>query len=161
MMMQCSAVERLVLDSSALIEGFVPPANYEIYIPPGVAEEVRDKSLDFTLLKIVSPSRYNNKLAVKAAKETGDFPSLSNVDIEVIALALQLNAKIVTDDYAIQNVASHLRLDFEGVHQEKIKEKRKWKWRCTSCGRYFNHYYEQCPVCGGELKRVKDSGKKL
>jgi UPF0271 protein len=154
-------VERLVLDSSALIEGFVIPNNFEVYVPPGVAEEVRDKSIDFNLIKIVAPSRYNTKLAVKAAKETGDFPVLSNIDIQIIALALQLNAKIITDDYAIQNVASHLGLEFEGLHQEKIKEQVKWKWKCTSCGRYFNKYYEQCPVCGGKLKRVRISAKKL
>ncbi len=153
-------MKRYVLDSSAIIEGFVPPGDVELYIPPGVEEEVRDRALNFHLYRVVSPSRYNTKLVVKAAKETGDFPSLSNVDMEVLALALQLNATVVTDDYAIQNVAAHLGLEFQGLHQRGIEEVRRWKWRCTSCGRYYNHYYEECPVCGGELKRVRRSGRK-
>ena len=152
-------MKRYVLDSSALIEGFVPPGDVEIYITPGVEKEVRDKGINFHILKVVSPSRYNTKLVVKAAKETGDFPVLSDVDVELLALALQMNAKIITDDYAIQNVAAHLGLEFEGLHQKGIKEMRKWKWRCTSCGRYYDKYYEQCPVCGGKLKRVRKSGK--
>jgi len=154
-------VKRYVIDSSALIEGFIPPGDAEVYIPPGVEKEVHKKGVELAMLKVVSPSRYNTKLVVKAAKETGDFHSLSNVDIEILALALQMNAIIITDDYAIQNVAAHLGLEFEGLHQKKIKEKRKWKWRCTSCGRYYNEYHEVCPVCGGKLKRVTQRAKKL
>lgn len=154
-------MKRYVLDSSALIEGFVPPGDAEIYVPPGVEEEVHRRNANFSLIKVVSPSRYNTKLVVKGAKETGDFHSLSNVDMEILALALQLNAIIITDDYAIQNVAAHLGLEFQSLHQEGIKELRRWKWRCTSCGRYFNKYYPECPVCGGKLKRVPKRAKKL
>lgn len=154
-------MKRYVIDSSAIIEGFVLPGDAEIYTTPGVEEEVRDKALDFHMIKVVQPSRYNTKLVVKAAKETGDFPSLSNVDIELLALALQMNATIVSDDYSIQNVAAHLGLEFEGIHQEPIKEMRRWIWRCTSCGRYFNRHYDECPICGGELKRVRRAGKRL
>ena len=153
--------KRIVLDSSALIEGFEIPGDAEVYITPGVDEEVREKGAYFPLIKIVSPSRYNTKLVVKAAKETGDFPSLSYVDVEVLALALQLDAMLITDDYAIQNVASHLGLEFQGVHQEEIREKRRWKWRCASCRRYFSKHYEACPVCGGELRRVSKSRKRI
>ncbi len=152
-------VRKLVLDSSAILEGFAVPGDSEVYVPPGVAEEVKSKSYDFSLVKIVTPSRYNTKLVVKAAKETGDFPSLSNVDVEVLALALQVDGEIVSDDYAIQNVASHLGLKFHPLHQDGIREVRRWKWRCTSCGRYYGKHYPVCPVCGGELKRVRKSGK--
>ncbi len=154
-------MKRYVLDSSAIIEGFIPPGDAEIYITPGVESEVKKKGLDFSIYRVVSPSRYNTKLVVKAAKETGDFPVLSAVDMELLALALQLDATIITDDYAIQNVAAHLKLDFQGLHQDGIKEMRKWKWKCTSCGRYFNKHYDVCPVCGGELKRVRARGKRL
>ncbi|AGB04791.1 putative nucleic acid-binding protein with PIN domain and Zn ribbon [Aciduliprofundum sp. MAR08-339] len=153
-------MKRYVIDSSALIEGFIPPGDVEIYTTPGVESEVKSKGVYFPIIKVVSPSRYNTKLAVKAAKETGDFHSLSNVDIELIALALQLNATLITDDYAMQNVASHLNLEFMGIHQDEIKEIRRWKWRCTSCGRYYSKYYSSCPVCGGELNRVRKSGKR-
>ena len=53
-------------------------------------------------------------VAAKAsASKAGDFHKLSEADMQLLSLALQLKAegytpKIVTDDYSIQNVAKQL-----------------------------------------------------
>ena len=41
------------------------------------------------------------------AEATGDFARLSDVDIDVLALALEVEAVLVTDDYRLQNCYKH------------------------------------------------------
>ena len=143
-----------VLDSSAIISGVkIPPE--EVVIPSSVEGEVKDKPVDFLLYRIVNPERRYVKRVISIAKKTGDYGVLSSTDIDVLALALQENAIIITDDYAIQNVASHLRIEFETAEMRGIREKRRWIWRCESCGRYYSKKYPVCPICGGRLRRVK------
>ncbi len=143
-----------VLDSSGIISGVkIPPE--EVIIPSSVEVEVKDKPPEFLLYRIMEPDAQYVKKVIRIARRTGDYEVLSSTDVDVLALALQENATIITDDYAIQNVASHLGIKFETAEMIGIKEKRKWKWRCESCGRYYSKKYESCPVCGGKLRRVK------
>ncbi len=143
-----------VLDSSAIISGVkIPPE--EVVIPPSVITEVKDMPIDSILYHLAEPEEQHVKRVISVAKKTGDYNVLSSTDIDVLALALQENAIIITDDYAIQNVASHLRIEFETAEMRGIREKRRWIWRCESCGRYYSKKYESCPVCGGRLRRVK------
>ncbi len=146
---------KYVLDSSVVVEGFIAPSDWEILITPGVDKELKKKGCQIPLARILAPEPKYVERVKEIAKRTGDLEVLSPVDVEVIALALQENATILTDDYAIQNVASHLGVKWVGVHQSGITEKRKWKWRCESCGRYYSKYYPSCPVCGGKLRRVR------
>ncbi len=143
-----------VLDSSAIIAGIKPPP-HEVIVPPSVLHEIKNLPPDIGLYYVIEPDREFIEEVVKIAKRTGDYEVLSPVDIDVIALALQENATIITDDYAIQNVAAHLGLKFESGEMRGIREKRKWKWRCESCGRYYSKFHETCPVCGGRLRRVR------
>ena len=147
-----------VLDSSAIISGLKFPPE-EVIIPRGVLDEIKDKTVEFEIYRILDVDKKYVEKVKKTARDTGDFEVLSSVDFEVLALALQEKAIIVTDDYAIQNVASHMGIRYQSAQMQEIKEARKWKWRCTSCGRYFRRYYDVCPVCGGKLKRVKSKGR--
>ena len=143
-----------VLDSSAIISGVkVPPE--EVVIPFSIEKEVKDKPPDFLLYRVADPDERYVKKIISIAKRTGDYEVLSFTDIDVLALALQKNATIITDDYAIQNIALYLGIKFETAEMVGIKEKRRWKWRCESCGRYYSKKYESCPICGGKLRRVK------
>ncbi len=144
-----------VLDSSAIISGIVLPPD-SVLIPQAVAEEVKFKTADMLGYVIKEPNKEHIEIIEKESKKTGDFEVLSKTDIEVLALALQEHAILVTDDYAMQNVAKELGIQFETAEMHGIKERRKWKWRCASCGRYYRKYYKECPVCGGELRRVKE-----
>ena len=42
-------------------------------------------------------------MAKECAAQSGDLPRLSDVDLDVLALALGLNIPLVTDDYRLQN----------------------------------------------------------
>ena len=144
-----------VLDASALLAGIQIPPEMGI-ITYSVWEEVHHRSPDMVMYHIISPTPEYLQKVKKVADKTGDINVLSQTDIELLAVAVQEKAILITDDYAMQNVASVLGVEWKTASGEGIHEVRRWKWRCESCGRYFRKHYEQCPVCGGRLRRVKD-----
>ena len=62
--------------------------------------------------------------ARRAAGETGDREELSETDVRLLAAAFELDARLVTDDYAMQNVADRLDVRTRTVGQEGIEERR-------------------------------------
>jgi UPF0271 protein len=89
----------------------------------------------------------------RAARETGDAGELSETDIRLVSAAFELDAPLVTDDYAMQNVAEKLGVDVEVIAREGIDEERDWLFQCGGCGREFDEHHDRCPICGSELTR--------
>ncbi len=155
-------MKKYVLDTSAILNFFLEG---EIYCPPEVWKEVRKYrnslgkvyySFYKLKLKIMRPSQESIKKVEEAAKSTGDIYRLSETDKKVIALALDLEAIVVTNDTSIQNICEVLGIPYLEFGGKRIKKVFRWRLRCTSCGRYFDKYYPECPYCGGKLKTVLD-----
>ncbi|WP_245619192.1 NOB1 family endonuclease [Methanogenium cariaci] len=91
------------------------------------------------------------------ARKSGDLTVLSETDTGILALAVELNAAVMTDDFAVQNTAQRLEIPVIPILQRRAK-KRTWKYRCTGCGRFWSAPGE-CQICGAEILRAK-SGKK-
>ncbi|NPA74897.1 MAG: DNA-binding protein [Euryarchaeota archaeon] len=144
-----------VLDSSAIIAGINVPPEQGITVQ-GVVEEVHMHSSHMILYSVLVPEKNWIEKVKITAKKTGDLEVLSATDIALLALAAQEHAILITDDYAMQNVAKAMGIEYISAQMRGIKEKRKWKWRCASCGRYYRKKYDECPVCGGRLRRVRE-----
>jgi UPF0271 protein len=93
----------------------------------------------------------------RAAENTGDGAVLSDTDVSLLAAAFELDATLVTDDYAMQNVASRLDVNAEVIAQDGIAEERDWSFQCQGCGREFDENKERCPICGSDLSRKNPS----
>ena len=108
--------------------------------------------LETNKLKIRDSDKESTEAAIKAAKDTGDFPQLSRQDISIIALCIEMNGEIITDDFAISNVAKNLRLKVSPIMTQGIKDVGKWVHYCPGCR--TNHTNgKECPMCGTPLKR--------
>ncbi len=81
-----------------------------------------------------SPTAGGLDRARAAATETGDLSGLSTVDIEILAIALEHNVELVTDDYRLQNICTHLSPPWSGVIQDGIRETWSWVLKCPGCG---------------------------
>jgi UPF0271 protein len=111
-------------------------------------------------IKIRAPSEdFWNKVKASASK-VGDSFFLSETDMQILALALELKAngaipQIVTDDYSIQNVATQLGIDFLALATFGIRRLLEWIRYCPACHREYpaNCTSTECQVCGTELKR--------
>jgi len=96
----------------------------------------------------------------EASRKVGDMRYLSEADLQVLALALELKGGglspvIVTDDYSIQNVANKIDVEFTSLMTFGIKFRFKWILYCPACYRKYppDYKFKSCEVCGTELKR--------
>ena len=160
----------MLLDTSAFLAGFDPfSVSEEQATVPKVKEEIRNNSMSWVRFKTAVE---NGKLKVKvpsedcwnrvkaSAEKVGDSFFLSETDIQILALALELktadcNPRIVTDDYSIQNVATQMGIEFVSLATLGIRRLLEWVRYCPACHReYFADYRStKCTVCGTALKR--------
>lgn len=160
---------KFILDTSVFISRFKPPEEQSITVP-GVIEELKDirSRIQFELaeesgLKVEPSKEKLIQEVVARSKDIGDFENLSQTDIHLLAKALEYlkeGAVLVSDDYAIQNVALHLNIPVIPIMQSGIKEVLKWVKRCSGCGRFFESG-EICPICGSKLKKRRKAKKEL
>ena len=151
---------RRVLDASALLSG--ASFDGELCTTPEAVREVRrhgsTPQLDAVLatkVRVLSPARESLEAVQAVARETGDTARLSATDKGLLALAREMDAEILTDDYSIQNVATLLGVPYEGVLERGITEVVRWRHRCTGCGRFFEEPTRECPVCGSKVRTTR------
>ncbi|MEF8784615.1 MAG: NOB1 family endonuclease [Haloarculaceae archaeon] len=146
-----------ILDSSAFINEY--HTDERIATIPLVREELEDESayrfdaMEGSGMYLHIPDEETVERIERAARETGDFEELSRTDIRLIAAAFELDGRLVTDDYAMQNVAEKLEVPVEVINQDGITEQREWTFQCQGCGREFDENHDRCPICGSELSR--------
>lgn len=71
--------------------------------------------------------------ARECAAQSGDLPRLSDVDLEVLALAIGLQLPLVTDDYRLQNTMKFSGRESTSVDTKGAKQVWTWIRRCTGC----------------------------
>ncbi|MFQ6086512.1 MAG: NOB1 family endonuclease [Candidatus Bathyarchaeia archaeon] len=160
----------MVLDTSAFIAGFDPFSIVDdVYSVGAVEVELASGSLPWVRFKTAVENRKLKLRAPKAefldrvkesSRDVGDMLFLSDVDLQVLALALELKSAgneplIVTDDYSIQNVADQLGLEFAPLMTFGIRFRLHWIRYCPACRRKYppDYKHRKCEVCGTELKR--------
>ena len=103
-------------------------------------------------LKIRDPDLESTNLVKNKAQETGDLQQLSKEDISILALCLELKGELISDDYAISNVAKNLGIKISPIMTKGIEDVGKWIHYCIGCGKSFQKGSE-CPLCGNPLRR--------
>jgi len=146
-----------VLDTSAFIHEY--HTEESLASIPLVREELEDEhayrfdALEGSGMHLHIPEPETVERIERAARETGDFEELSRTDVRLIAAAFELDGVLVTDDYAMQNVAERLNVTVEVIAQDGISEQRDWQFQCAGCGREFDEHHDRCPICGSDLSR--------
>ena len=150
-----------MLDSSAFYAGIPFSSNEPSYITPLVYNEIEHIKKDHDAIRILietkrltvnEPEDRFVTTAIDAAKKSGDFSNLSDEDVSTIALSLQLKAELVTDDFAVSNVAKNLNIKVIPVMTTGIRNVVTWRYYCPGCKANFSKIIA-CPRCGNKLKR--------
>ena len=150
-----------VLDSSAFIHDY--HTTEQTATIPLVREELEDESayrfdaMEGSGMHIHIPNEDTTEKVRRAARESGDLEVLSDTDVRLVATAFELDGILVTDDYAMQNVAEKLNVEVEFIAQDGIEEQRDWNYQCQGCGREFDDHKERCPICGSDVTRKNPS----
>ncbi|WP_297512683.1 PIN domain-containing protein, partial [Thermococcus sp.] len=105
--------------------------------------------------KVLVPSKESVEVVMEAARKTGELNELSEADIEVLALAYELKATLLTDDYNLQNIAKTLGIPFKTL-KRGIKRVIRWNYVCIGCGKRFSEMPPEgvCPDCGSPVRLI-------
>ena len=149
---------KLVLDASAFISGFLPEED-EYYTVYDVINELEDDQskerfsyfLNSGKIKIKEPSLEIINEVLDKSQKTGD--KLSLTDIKLIALAIETDSAILSDDYGIQNVSSILGVKFNSIRESGIKKVIHWEYYCIGCKQIYSKNKAICDNCGNVVKR--------
>jgi UPF0271 protein len=146
-----------VLDASAFVHGYTTDDRTASI--PAVAEELTGETAyrfdaeEGAGMRVHVPADETVARVRRAARGTGDDGVLSDTDRRLLAAAVELDAVLVTDDYAVQNVADRMGVETEVIARDGIDERRDWRFQCVGCGRTFDDDEGRCPVCGADLTR--------
>ena len=154
---------KYALDAGAFYTGLVFLSSaYQYWTTQAIFDEVKhikrslgaiEALLESNTLQVLNSDRKNIDKVVAAARRTGDYQKLSEADISVIALALQLKIALVTDDYAVANVATTLKIPVKSVASKGVMHTRRWIAYCSACGKAFGPNAKECRLCGNRLRR--------
>ena len=162
----------VILDASAFYAGIPFLGSAKCYTTSSVLDEIKhikkafsatEALIDAGNLQIKEPDVKFIDAAKKLAQKSGDLVKMSKPDLSVIALALELkdyNPLIVTDDYAIANVAELSSIKVSYVMSKGITKVGNWIRYCSACGILYGKNEKICNVCGNRLRsRLKRSQK--
>ena len=150
-----------ILDASAFYAGVPFRTSNDCYTTTLVYDEIKHIKknhdalgtlLETNRLKIREPSQKSIDSAIQAAKNTGDYPQLSKQDMSIIALCIETQGEVITDDFAISNVIKNLGLNISPIMTKGIKDIGKWIHYCPGCRTNHPNGIE-CPICATPLKR--------
>ncbi|MBD3389046.1 MAG: hypothetical protein GF416_08160 [Candidatus Altiarchaeales archaeon] len=149
-----------VLDVSGVLRSSLDFTGGGYLIPDSVLSELRDETARTAVeegirngsIKIAKPAFEAVNAVTKAASETGDDHSLSVADVDVLAVAYERSAVVISDDYAIQNTASRMGLEYETTSADGIGREITWRWICAGCKREMSGP-GGCEVCGHQARR--------
>ena len=156
-----------IADASAFYAGIPFGGNESFVTTPQVFDEVNHIKKNHDALSILiqtkrlairEPDKEFVNTIISKSKETGDYNQLSKEDISILALALEINGELITDDFAVSNVAKNLKIMISPVMTLGIKDVGNWIHYCPGCRKNFENEKE-CPLCGNVLKRKLLKGK--
>ena len=149
-----------VLDATAFYAGTPFRSEDSYYVTASIYDEIRHIKKNHIALEILLNSKRliiqdpDDKHVTKvrnAAKKTGDINSLSDEDVSSIALALELGSDLISDDFAVSNVAKHLGVVIIPIMTKGIKTVGRWIHYCSACG--ISSKESICPNCGNKLRK--------
>lgn len=154
------AESKFALDATAFYQGFHLHSSCTCITTGLVFEEISHiqnklSSLESLVLSkrimIFEPTNNMVKLVKTMAKQTGET-RLTDADISILALAKDYNVTLVTDDFALCNLAKTMSIGLLNLGTKGIRETRKWTKFCSSCGRGYPSAISDCSICGNKLR---------
>ena len=156
-----------VLDTSALLHWPIERCRGQIVsvLQHEELERVDEKRyllIEGLLMDWQTATEDERQVIYEIAAKTGDLPRLSDVDIDLLALALVNNTELITDDYRMKNVAREAGIHVQGVLTTGGNKQWKWVLRCIGCRqtetisndarRSKKDDVKECDRCGSPMK---------
>ncbi len=138
------------VDTNVIIHG--RGLNEELITIPEVLKELKSSKASTSIhgfhVETYTPSAYCFEKVNEKASEINS--QASEVDKKLLALSMEKNVELITDDKELQNLALHLDVEVSGFLDPVTEEKLSWKMICPNCGKN-----KGCS-CGSSLVRKLD-----
>lgn len=150
------------LDATAFYIGIPFLSSSKCYTTDLVFEEIKhikksyyalEALIDAGNLKVIEAEEPYLTEVINIAKKIGDFSKLSFADLSILALARQLKITLISDDYAVENVATLLNIPIKSLGTKGITKVRRWITFCRACGKAYKPNVLECMLCGNKLRR--------
>ena len=121
----------------------------------------REIVIDSVELQWREPSKNSVTQATEIARLSGDMAGLSETDLSIFALVIEIQAVLVSDDYRLQNLAEKSGLKWISVTTEGIRAMWDWQLICSGCKSVQpipestssgKKEFGDCPDCGARLR---------
>jgi len=124
-----------VVDANVIIHG--RGLNGKLVTVPEVLEELKSGQAKTSLSSFNVETRQCSERNFEKVKEKSSeiLSETSQVDEKLLALALDLDCSLITDDKGLQNLALHFGVEVEGFMDSVTDKKMSWKLVCPSCGK--------------------------
>ena len=151
----------VVLDTSVLLSGHEPPPGRRVATSPEALAEITPGGRDARRLSYWIAAGLEERSAGQAAcarvdevaNQAGTSRRLSAADRSLLALALELEAELWTNDHTMLDVARRLGAKARSVSTPGIEGTKDFRPRCAGCGRWFDASVGLvCPVCGSAVR---------
>ncbi|MDY6788647.1 MAG: DNA-binding protein [Candidatus Nanohaloarchaea archaeon] len=145
-----------VVDSNVFIHGAGRKLPFkDMATVPGVTEELESfrsqRRFEAEDVDIREPGEKSVREVEDMAGE--ELEEVSETDKRLLALAMETDSVLVTDDYHMQNLAEKAGVRYQEFMKEGIEEQKDWEKVCSNCGRKLEQ--EKCPVCGSRARKTE------
>ena len=158
---------KIIIDSTAFYAGLPFRSLDRYYTTSQINDELQkipffstriETLINSNRLQIVEPSSKAVEHILKNSLNIENKKSLSDADMSILALAYDFidandSVIVLTDDYAIQNVAKKLDISYNPLVYSGIKYSGQWINFCSGCNRISKSTDKICINCGNPLKR--------
>ena len=150
------------MDATAFYAGIPFSSQATHYVSTLVYDEIEHIKKNHDALQVLintnrllvrQPQVKFQEMVKECAIKTGDINSLSAQDISCIALSVELNAELISDDFAVSNVSNILGIKIVPLMTKGIKIVGKWIFYCPACKADFPNEKE-CLMCGLSLIHI-------
>lgn len=144
-----------IVDANVFLHG---RANYrfdQVMTVQDVVDEVKSEQGRTVLGKLDYEVREPGEEAVSKVKQKSreiNSPT-SEEDEKLLALAMEKEGNLVTDDKPLQNLALHLGVEFTGYLEGETERLFRWEEVCANCGEKVGG--DKCLRCGSNRIRRK------
>ncbi|MFB6216652.1 MAG: PIN domain-containing protein, partial [Candidatus Aenigmatarchaeota archaeon] len=129
-----TGMEKAVVDANVFLHGRGRYSFDRAITVPEVVEEVKSSKGQNNLRNIDYEVRQPSQESMQKVEQKSEEirSPTSDVDEKLLALAIDLQEDLVTDDKALQNLALHLGVKFEGYMEGEVDEKFRWRTICEN-----------------------------
>jgi rRNA maturation endonuclease Nob1 len=157
-----------ILDAGAFLSTWTQKnPDADLVTVPSILGELHNRPSESRAQTLISTGRLRQEAPAavdlaevrQVARDVGDVASLSDNDIELLALALSKKkagylVTVVSTDLSLLNTASFMHLDILDI-ASRLSHQIRWTLKCPACGHVEKGVgaSPECPVCGTTMRR--------